>query len=83
MRIGSNIIVGAGSVITSNLESNYVYAGNPARKIHRIEDYLLKHKNPQNIYIESDTFKNDKLTIERKKEIKEEIKRHNFISYSK
>lgn len=80
VRIGSNIIVGAGSVITSNLESNYVYAGNPARKIHRIEDYLLKHKNPQNIYIESDTFKNDKLTIERKKE---EIKRHNFISYSK
>lgn len=30
--IESNLHVGAGSVVTKNLESGYIYTGNPARK---------------------------------------------------
>jgi len=34
--INENVIVGAGSVVTNDLESGFVYAGNPARKIKEI-----------------------------------------------
>lgn len=47
--IGDNVIVGAGSVVTHNLESGYVYAGNPATKICTFEEYKKKHeKSNQN-----------------------------------
>ena len=42
--IGSNSIIGAGSIVSGNLEGNAVYAGNPARKIMSIEDYYEKRK---------------------------------------
>lgn len=40
VQIGDNVIVGAGSIVTKSLSSNGVYAGNPARKIVEIDDYL-------------------------------------------
>ena len=33
VKIGKNFIVGAGSVVTKDIEPNSIYAGNPARKI--------------------------------------------------
>lgn len=39
--IGDNVIIGAGSVVSGRVESNSVYAGNPAKKICSLED----HKN--------------------------------------
>lgn len=42
--IGDNVIIGAGSVVTSDCESNYVYAGNPAKKICSIEKLYEKRK---------------------------------------
>lgn len=39
-KIGSNVVIGAGSVVTKNLESGGVYAGNPAKWIKKIEDGL-------------------------------------------
>lgn len=33
VKIGKNCIVGAGSVVTKNLEENSVYAGVPAKKV--------------------------------------------------
>ena len=42
--IGNNVIIGAGSVVNNKLESNYVYAGVPAKKICSIEEYFNKHK---------------------------------------
>lgn len=41
--IGDNVIIGAGSVVTGRIESNSVYAGNPARKICTLEQ--LRDKN--------------------------------------
>lgn len=41
VKIGSNAIVGAGSVVTKNVPENSIVAGNPARVIKTIEQYVL------------------------------------------
>lgn len=41
-KIGSNVIVGAGSLVKGELRSNSVYAGVPAKYICSLEDYLRK-----------------------------------------
>ena len=43
--IGDNTIVAAGSVVTKSLEGNFVYAGNPAKKIKDIDSYKSKYKS--------------------------------------
>ena len=45
--IGPNSIIGAGSIVSGNLEGNAVYAGSPAHKIMSIEDYYKKRKKKQ------------------------------------
>ncbi|HHZ8891379.1 TPA: acyltransferase [Klebsiella michiganensis] len=42
--IENNVVVGANSVITKNLEANAVYAGVPARKIKDLNEYYLSCK---------------------------------------
>ena len=43
-RIGDHVIIGAGSVVTKDIASNSVVAGNPARYICSFEEFALKHK---------------------------------------
>ena len=43
--IGSNVIVGANSTVTHDIPSNTVVAGNPAKQICSLEDYLKKEEN--------------------------------------
>lgn len=38
--IGPNSIVGAGAVVTNNVAANTVVAGNPARVVGSLEDFL-------------------------------------------
>lgn len=45
--VGDNVIIGAGSVVTKDCESNSVYAGNPARKLMTMEEYLAKREDRQ------------------------------------
>lgn len=45
--IGDNVIIGAGSVITKDCDSNSVYAGVPAKKIMTIEEFHEKRKKFQ------------------------------------
>ena len=40
--IGNNVIIGAGSIISGKVDSNSVYAGNPAKKIMTIEEFYTK-----------------------------------------
>lgn len=40
--IGDNVIIGAGSVVSGKVESNSVYAGNPARKIMTLDEFYQK-----------------------------------------
>jgi acetyltransferase-like isoleucine patch superfamily enzyme len=41
-KIGANTIIGSGAVVTRNLEGNAVYAGNPARLISSMDEYIEK-----------------------------------------
>lgn len=45
--IGDNVIIGTGSVVTNDCESNFVYAGVPAKKIMTIEEYFQKRESKQ------------------------------------
>lgn len=42
--IGDNVIVGAGSVVTRNLPSNCVAAGNPARMLETMDEFGVKQR---------------------------------------
>lgn len=42
--IGNNVIIGANSVVSGKVDSNSVYAGNPARKLMTLDDYYNKRK---------------------------------------
>lgn len=42
--IGNNAVIGAGSIVAANIEENTVAAGNPAKFICTLEDYLERKK---------------------------------------
>jgi len=42
--IGDNVIIGAGSIVKGQIESNSIYAGVPAKFICSIENYFEKNK---------------------------------------
>ena len=43
--IGDDVVIGANSVVTRDIPSNSVYAGNPARLISSLDDYLNRERN--------------------------------------
>jgi len=45
VKIGDNTIIGAGSVVTKDVEDGTIVAGVPAKKISNINDYYLKNRN--------------------------------------
>ena len=44
VRIGKNVIIGAGSLVSKDCEDNSIYAGIPARKIGTFEDFVAKRQ---------------------------------------
>ncbi|MBE5099046.1 MULTISPECIES: acyltransferase [Priestia] len=44
VRIGNDVIVAAGSIVTKDIPDNSIVAGNPARLIGKTSDYLEKHR---------------------------------------
>ncbi len=42
-RIGDNVIIGAGSVVSGDIPSGCVYAGNPARFIKSTDEFMNQH----------------------------------------
>ena len=44
VRIGSNVIIGAGSIVTKDIPDNSVAAGGPCRGIGKFEDLVEKRK---------------------------------------
>jgi len=45
VQIADNVIIGAGSIVSRDCESNSVYAGNPAKRICSIEEMYKKRKD--------------------------------------
>lgn len=63
IRVGNNVIIGAGSVVTKNIPDNVVAAGNPAKVICSIDEWIEKQKKN----MEGSTFWNvsrDKLSAQ-------------------
>lgn len=44
VQIGDNVVIGAGSVVTKDVPSNSVVAGNPARIISSLDEYIKKYQ---------------------------------------
>ena len=44
VEIGQGAVVAAGAVVTKDVPDGMVYAGNPARKICTIEEFVTKHR---------------------------------------
>lgn len=71
VEIGPRTLVGAGSVVTRSLPADSVCAGNPAKVICTLEEYLAKHReklarSPRFPY---DTYDINALTPERRAEV--------------
>lgn len=72
VKIGDNVIVGANSTVTKDIPDNVVVAGNPARIMCTLEEYLAKQKMQMEnspIYDESYTLRGD-ITMQKKQEQK-------------
>lgn len=53
VHIGNRVVVGAGSVVTKDIPDNSVAAGNPARVICSLDDYITKEQSnmhPENTF---------------------------------
>ena len=70
--IGENVIIAAGSVVTKDIPSNVLIAGNPARIICSTTDYIEKHRKNiaiRPIYKEGWTI-NTGISVENKESMK-------------
>lgn len=48
VKIGNRVVVGAGSVVTKDIPENSVAAGNPAKVICSVDDYIAREKSKMN-----------------------------------
>lgn len=56
--IGNNVIIGAGSVVTKDFEEGSVIAGNPAKFICTISEYIIKCEKKDCLYEPPESFNN-------------------------
>ena len=73
--IGADSIVGAGSVVTKDVPAGMVYAGNPAREICTVQEFLAKHAQQMQTcpcYDESYTLRQN-ITAEKKLQQKHDL----------
>lgn len=54
--IGNNVIIGAGSVVTKDIPNGMVVAGNPAKIISSVDEYILKCRQRDILIKAPDTF---------------------------
>jgi acetyltransferase-like isoleucine patch superfamily enzyme len=62
-KIGSNTIIGSGAVVTGDLKGNAVYAGNPARQISSMQNYINKSQGRSKQFPWSDLLKKNAVHI--------------------
>jgi maltose O-acetyltransferase len=76
--IGNSVIVGAGSVVTRDLADSSVYAGNPAKLICGIDEYLRKQREEmlgENVFGEEYTLRSA-VSDSGKDEMKRAVAKH-------
>ncbi|MGB0868608.1 MAG: acyltransferase [Flavobacteriales bacterium] len=55
VEIGSNVIIGAGSIVTKSIPNNSIYAGNPAKKI-GVPDQMFENLKRKNLKTKGMTY---------------------------
>ena len=65
-RIGPNVVIASGSVVTKDCEPNSVYAGVPAKRIGSFDDLMKKRKSDQDNGNIAVTYHNQQLTKQEK-----------------
>lgn len=81
VKIGNNVIIGAGSVVTHDIPDNSVVAGNPAKAIRTVDEFLNKNKflmGKDNCFDESYTLRNKDFSISQKEEMKKKLEKNNI-----
>jgi maltose O-acetyltransferase len=74
--IGNRVIIGAGSIVTKDIPSNSVVAGNPARVLCTLDDYLEKNRllmKERPVYDESWTLKKG-ISFSKKEKMNDDLK---------
>ena len=83
VKIGDNSVIGAGSIVTKDVPANMVFAGNPAKQIMTLEDFVKKNsKLMENapVYSEEYTLR-DNISDKKKEQQKTELE--NCIGFVK
>lgn len=83
VKIGDNVIIGSGSIVTKDVESGYVMAGNPAKKVCTIDEYLNKNKElmeSRHVYGEEWTLRNNIDSEKKEKMFKDLLEGIGYIS---
>lgn len=69
VHIGDDVIIVAGGVVTKDIPSNCVVAGNPARVIGRYDEYIKKHRENLKTHHVSHTYWKQKPNTEKLAEV--------------
>jgi len=85
--IGDDVIIGAGSVVTKDIPSRSVVAGNPARVIESLDDFIEKWKKQMEIYpcfgneysFSHESVGGENVSIAMKQEIVKAMERYAFV----
>lgn len=78
-RIGNDVIIGAGAIVTKDIPDNTVVAGNPAKAICKTSEYINKISKIPNQYIFSQDYTLNKITKQQQKEMQQKLLKHNGL----
>jgi acetyltransferase-like isoleucine patch superfamily enzyme len=77
--IGNGVIVGAGAIVTKDVPANLVVAGNPARVICTVEEYISKCEKRNVLFTPTDAISENilkrKITLEELDEFQDKVLR--------
>ncbi len=52
VRIGSNVIIGANSLVNKDLDGGFLYAGNPVKKVCSFDEFVKKRIGGEGSFVE-------------------------------
>ena len=82
--IGNNVVIGSGSIVAKDVEDNSVVAGNPAKKICKYDEYVLRKSEEMKntvVFNKDYTMNSKEFNDEKKREIIQKLKENKGFGY--